>query len=286
VYVIKNISIIVLVALLVTACDFIPSFKKDERKIVAKVYDSKLYVSDLDKALPKEMNQQDSILFVENYINSWATKQLLLHQAEINLTNEEASFEKLVSDYRSALYINSYKEALVLSKLDSTVSEEQIKKYYEENIDNFRLNEILVQFKYIHADINRTDKKELIQLFRSKKQEDFEKLQAMALEFKAYNFNDSIWIRYEDMKSKIGFLQDANPNKVLKKEYFLKKEDSLGLYLISIKDVLKLNDLAPVSYISPTIEQIILQKRKLELLNKVEVDLLNDAIKNQYFEKY
>jgi len=286
VFKLKNIYIIVLLPLLVIACDFIPSFKKDEREVVAKVYNNNLYLADIKKALPKDINPQDSILFAENYINSWATQQLFLHQAEINLTDEVSSFEKLVSDYRSALYINSYKEALVLNKLNSTVSEEQINKYYEENTDNFKLNELLVQFKYIYADINRTDKKELIQLFISNKQDDLEKLNSMALEFKAYNFNDSIWIKYEDMKSKIGFLKDINPNKVLKKENFLKKEDSLGLSLITIKGVLKPNDLAPVSYISPTIEQIILQKRKLELLNKIEVDLLNDAIKNQYFEKY
>ena len=55
---------------------------------------------------------------------------------------------------------------------------------------------------------------------------------------------------------------------------------------MTVKEVLKRNDIAPMSYITPTIKQIILQKRKLELLRKIEVDLLNDAIKKQYFEEY
>lgn len=269
-----------------TACDFIPSFKNDERIPVAKVYEQRLYAEDIVAILPQNITSQDSLMFVKNYINTWATEQLFLHQAEINLTSEASSFEKLVADYRSALYINSYKEALVLTKLDTDISEEQVNEYYEKNRKNFKLNEALVQFKYIHANTDRSDEKGLIKLFKSEKKEDLDSLAEMALEFKSYNFNDSIWVRYYDMESKIDFLKTMGKKQVLKKSNFIKKEDSLGLYLVTIKKVLKRNGIAPVNYITPTIKQIILQKRKLELIKKIEVDLLNDAIKNQYFEKY
>ncbi len=42
----------------------------------------------------------------------------------------------------------------------------------------------------------------------------------------------------------------------------------------------------PLSYIKPTIEQIILNKRKLELIKKLEKDITKDAIKNNDFEIY
>ncbi|MFK5880541.1 MAG: peptidyl-prolyl cis-trans isomerase [Flavobacteriaceae bacterium] len=282
---IKAYSILILI-LTATACDFIPSFKNDERIPVAKVYEKNLYAEDIIDVLPQKISSQDSLLFVENYIKTWATKQLFLHQAELNLTSEASSFERLVTDYRSALYINSYKEALVLTKLDTDISEDQITEYYEANRKNFKLNEALVQFRYIHANTDRSDEKGLIKLFKSKKIKDLDSLADMALEFKAFNFNDSIWVKYYDMKSKMGFLKSMDKNAVLKKSNFIKKEDSLGLYLVTIKNVLKRNETAPVNYITPTIKQIILQKRKLELLKKIEIDLLNDAIKNQYFEKY
>jgi hypothetical protein len=81
-------------------------------------------------------------------------------------------------------------------------------------------------------------------------------------------------------------LNTVNKKTLLKKSNFIEKEDSLGLYLIAINNVLKRNDIAPISYVKPTIKQIILHKRKLELLRKIEVELLNDAIKNQNFERY
>ena len=136
----KTYSVLILI-LTATACDFIPSFKNDERIPVAKVYEQRLYTEDIVDVLPQNISSQDSLLFVKNYINTWATKQLFLHQAELNLTSEVSSFERLVADYRSALYINSYKEALVLTKLDTDISEEQITKYYEANRENFKLKD-------------------------------------------------------------------------------------------------------------------------------------------------
>lgn len=282
----KTYSFLILLITIATACDFIPSFKNDDRIPVARVYEKNLYAEDIVDVSPQNMTSQDSLLFVKNYINTWATEQLFLYQAEINLTSEVSSFEKLVADYRSALYINSYKEALVLAKLNTNISDEQVNEYYETNRNNFKLNEALVQFKYLHANADRSDEKGLIKLFKSKSKKDLDSIADMALEFKSFNFNDSIWVRYYDMESKMDFLKTMDKKQVLKKSNFIKKEDSLGLYLVTIKKVLLRNEIAPVNYITPTIKQIILQKRKLELIKKIEVDLLNDAIKNQYFEKY
>jgi len=71
---------------------------------------------------------------------------------------------------------------------------------------------------------------------------------------------------------------------VLKKPNFTKLQDSLGVYLVKIEAVLKTNDLAPLSYVKPTIEQIILNKRKQNLLKKIQKDITIDAIKNKNFE--
>ena len=280
-------NIYILIAFLFISCEFPEKFKREEqKKSIAKVYNNTLYQSEIDLVLASNLTKQDSALFVENYINSWAKQQLLLHQAELNLKDETLSFEKLVSDYRATLYINAYKEALVLNMLDTLITDYQVEKYYLSNNKNLKLNEELVQLKYLYTYKDRTDKKGLIKLFKSKKQEDKDSLQLRALEFKSFNFNDSIWIKYSDILDKINYLKSEDKNNILKKTSFLQKEDSLGLYLISIKDVLKRNEIAPISYVSPTIRQIILHKRKLELLRKIEIDLLNDAIKNQKFETY
>ena len=62
--------------------------------------------------------------------------------------------------------------------------------------------------------------------------------------------------------------------------------DSLGLYLTSVKDVLLRNDIAPLSYVEPTIKQMILHKRKIQLIRDIEKILVQDATKNNNFKVY
>ena len=281
-------AIYIVILLLIASCEYLPTIKEkvSEDPPIARVNDKLLFKKDVQDLFKPNISEQDSILIIKNHIDSWAKQQLLLHQAEINLERESLEFEKLVEDYRSTLYINAYKEALVSNKLDTIVTDAQVKQFYLSNHENFRLNEELVQLKYIHLNNERNDEKKLIKLFKSKKREDIEELESMELEFISHNFNDTIWVKYNEIFNKINVLKSVPKKDVLKKSKFIQKEDSLGLYLITIKDVLLRNDTAPISYITPTIKQIILQKRKLELLRKIEVDLLNDAIKNKNFEKY
>ena len=281
-------AIYIVILLLIVSCEYLPTIKEkvSEDPPIARVNDKLLFKKDVQDLFKPNISEQDSILIIKNHIDSWAKQQLLLHQAEINLERESLEFEKLVEDYRSTLYINAYKEALVSNKLDTIVTDAQVKQFYLSNHENFRLNEELVQLKYIHLNNERNDEKKLIKLFKSKKREDIEELESMELEFISHNFNDTIWVKYNEIFNKINVLKSVPKKDVLKKSKFIQKEDSLGLYLITIKDVLLRNDTAPISYITPTIKQIILQKRKLELLRKIEVDLLNDAIKNKNFEKY
>jgi len=55
---------------------------------------------------------------------------------------------------------------------------------------------------------------------------------------------------------------------------------------MQIKDVLFQNDTAPLDYVRPTIKQIVINKRKLELIKQLETDITKDAIKNKQFEIY
>ena len=73
---------------------------------------------------------------------------------------------------------------------------------------------------------------------------------------------------------------------LLKNNNFIQKEDSLDLYLVLVKEVLNRNDLAPKSYITPTIKQMILHQRKLMLLRNIEETLFDDAKNKQIFEIY
>jgi hypothetical protein len=111
-------------------------------------------------------------------------------------------------------------------------------------------------------------------------------LEDQGINFKGFNLNDSTWVKVEDVLLKNPKFKEILKEKLLKKTKFIQKEDSLGLYLVAVKDVLKRNDIAPLNYITPTIRQMILHKRKLSLIREIEKTLINDAIQNKNFKEY
>jgi hypothetical protein len=184
------------------------------------------------------------------------------------------------------MLINNYKKAVVTQYLDTVVTTEDISKFYNENKEIFKLNEELVQLKYIHFGNELIKPNEFVKLFKSDAKNDLDSLAARELQLKSFNLNDSIWIRLDDVLKKLPILNNKDKDRILKKIKFFQKEDSLVVYLVAVKKALRRNETAPMSYVLPTIKQMILHKRKLELFKKIEETLVNDAINNKEFETY
>ncbi|PHS68325.1 MAG: peptidylprolyl isomerase [Flavobacterium sp.] len=266
------------------SCDY---FKQEDiGKPIARVNDSYLYKNDLKKLIFETTSKEDSIIIVNNFIKRWATQQLLIDRSIVNLPQKQQEiFNKLVEEYKIDLYTEAYKSYVVSSQLDSMVSNVELEKYYLENNVNFRLNDELLKVRYIHIDNNYSNITSLKNKFTRFNSADKEDLNNLSIKFKAYNLNDSIWIKNDVLQDALPTLKSSNVQ-MLKKSNFVQLQDSLGVYLVKIVDVLKTNDIAPLSYVKPTIKQIILNKRKRELIKKLEKDITVDAIKNKNFEIY
>jgi len=255
--------------------------------VIARVNDNYLYEEDLNEVLDENLNEADSVSVTQNFINDWATNRLLMEGALLNLSVEEQSkFEVLIQRYKEDLYTNAYKDALIRKNLDSTVTDEEAINFYQENRENFTLKEDLIQLRYIHINEDFKDKEQLQDYFINFSREDQYALDSLALNFRNYFLNDSTWVKTADVRKQIPPINIGNSANLLKKTNFLQLRDSLGLYLIAVKSTLSRNDKAPLAYIRPTIDQIILNKRKLELVKQLEKDLKEDAIKDKKFEVY
>lgn len=250
-------------------------------KPIASVFDKDLFKKDIELLLPNNVAREDSVILIRSIINSWAIKELLLKKAEENNSqNENSEINTLVREYKQALLINGYKERLVKQQLDTVVAFKDIENYYLSHRNNFKLNEELIKVRYLHFSSDLIDKKEVSEFFKKGSLEDLEELELRQLSFKSIMLNDSIWTPLENVLLKTPFSREN----LLKKSKFIQKEDSLGLYLVTINDVLFRNDIAPLSYVKSTIKQIILHQRKLELIRDIEKIIVNDAIQNKSFK--
>lgn len=266
-----------------SSCNLFKIKEHNTSEIVAIINSEKLFRKDFLSILPKNSSKMDSLVFVKSYIQSWAIKKLLLEKAENNSSLETVNqIDDLVKDYKESLLINNFKEQLVKQKLDTVISEEELATYYLLNKENFKLNEELVKIKYLHIDANINDKNKILSLFKSNDINDLEELEKQELSFKFHQFNDSIWTQLDNVLLKLPFSKE----KLLKEREFMQKKDSVGLYLVAIKDYLPRNSIVPISYIEGTLKQTILHKRKIELIREIEKTIIKDAIQHNIFKIY
>ncbi|MEM9143681.1 MAG: peptidyl-prolyl cis-trans isomerase [Bacteroidota bacterium] len=272
--------------LLILSCD---SYLKqnEEKEPLARVGNRYLYKEDVAPLLQKGISRGDSASFTTHYINTWASKQLLLNKAKINLPEEKlAEFDALVADYQVDLYTRAYKEALVREGTDTVVNRAQLERFYEREKENFRLKEKLVKLRFVELPLEFLNKDETIKRLKSFKSEDMSYLDSIGVQFRKLNFNDSIWIRASRVIREIPPLTLDNEHRYLKKSQFFELEDSLGVYLAKIMDVRQVNDIAPLSFIEPTIKQVLLSRRRLDYTRKLETEIIDEAIKEKEFELY
>ena len=277
--------LILFFCVLLGSCSFVGG--EEEQAPVARVNDHYLYPSDIEDHFENLPDPKDSLMIVSRFINTWATERLLLDGAKRNLSkNDQDNFDQLVRDYKNELYTNNYKEALITKSLDTLVSDQEAQEFYEANKQNFNLNEGLLKLRYIQIANDYNNKKQLQEFFIRFNDQDRYILDSLKFQFKKYFLNDSIWVKKSVVINSVNPVNPTNADNLLKKTNFIQLRDSLGLYLISVRETLSRKQTAPLEYVRPTINQIIKNKRKLALVKQLEKEIKDDAIKNNKFEIY
>ena len=261
--------------------------QKPEREPLARVGEEYLYLEDIEALLTEDLSAADSAAFVNNQINTWAARQLMLSRARINLPEEKLKeYESLISDYRAELYTRAYKEALVAQIEDTLMPQEELQEFYEKEKENFRLQEKIIQLRFIELPLQFLNREEVTERLRLFEDEDLVFLDSVGVQFKKLHFNDSLWISVSRVIEEIGPLTYDNEENHLKKSEFFEMEDSTGVYLTQVVDIRQPNDIAPLSYIEPAIRQVLLNRKKMDYLRSLETDLIDEAIRQKEFEVY
>ncbi|WP_225034592.1 peptidyl-prolyl cis-trans isomerase [Winogradskyella sp. SM1960] len=281
----KHFFYIFSICLLFASCDFLK--KPDTQDAVARVNESFLYKEDIKDVVPEGTPKEDSTLMVNAYIDRWASRLLLMDGAMLNLPEEkQAEFSKLVEQYKNDLYTKAYLEGLVKKNIDSVVPRETAELFYENNKESFKLNDDLIQFRYISLPLNPVNLDTIKTRFQRFQPKDKSYLDSISVQFRSYSLNDSLWLKVSRVAEKIPIINNTNKNELLKKSNFLQLKDSLNLYLMLVNDVRLQNDYAPLDYVNSSITKIVINKRKLELIKQLENDITNDAIKQNKFQTF
>ena len=276
---------IVLLTFLVTSCDYFRAPK--EPKAIARVGKSYLYLEDIANLVPSGTSKKDSIAIVKSFIDRWATQKLLFEASERNISKAKVSeFNELIDQYKVDLYTKAYLEDLVIRQIDTAVTEEQIESYYNTNKQFFKNSSELVKMRYINLVKENPKFANIKAKFSSFTKKDRKELEQQAVKFKSYAFNDSIWVDINQVYEKLPFVNIENKNKYISSGINFDYPDSTTVWLVKVNKVLPKDSPTPLEFLKPTIKQIIINNRKLELINTLEKEITNDAINDNKYEIY
>ena len=271
--------------LTLVSCDYFDREKKPEA--VARAGDSYLYQDDIKDLIPKGSPKADSTLIIRNYIDNWASQKLLISAAEINLGEaQKEELDKLVRQYKADLYTKAYLEQIVKTTVDTVVTNNELAAYYNESKENFRTNGALVRLRYIRLN-KETPKYETIKnRFFDFRKSDNKFWDANLIQLKEYALNDSVWVEMSQVYSRLPFITPENRDRYITAGKAIQHADSTDMHLVKIVKVLGPNQVSPYEYIKPTLKEVIINKRKLELIKKFEKEITDDAIKDKKYEVY
>ena len=258
----------------------------DEDVLVARAGNRVLTWEELQSVIPDNSTIEDSAMLAESYINNWVKEQLIISEAENNLTDEKQKFDDLIENYRKSLLTYAYEQEFVNKWLDTTVSSSEIEQYYNNNINNFQLKDFIVKVKYCAINSDNKQLRNLKKFFLSSEPGDLVKWQQLCVEEGAsYYFNEENWMLFDE------FLKQV-PLKVYDIEAFLRKNKNIefekdnNLYLITITNYQLSGSISPLSFEKQKIRDLILNKRKLDLISQMREEIYNTALKENKIEYY
>ena len=268
--------------LLLLSCDF--NYESNDN-IVARAGEKTLTNEELIEKLPKIINSEDSLIISNKIINDWALNQLLIKNAEINLSSKEVEkIEKISREYYNDLLISTYKNKVASYNSDTLVLDDEISEYYNSNFDNFLLYEDIIKGRYVRLNKNNFNLNEIKRRFRRFNEQDLIFLDSISLQLLNYSLNDSTWVNKDLFFNKIPVLKDEEIERIVKKTLYVVKEDSLDVYLIKINDFIGINGKAPLDYIYYRIEELIKNKKKVDFIKKFETETIENAKLENNFE--
>jgi hypothetical protein len=276
---------LLLLTILVSSCDYFRVPK--EPKAIARVGKSFLYESDIVDLVPSGTSKKDSISIVKSFIDSWATQKLLFDASERNISKAKTvEFDELIRQYKVDLYTKNYIEDLVIRQLDTLVTDEQIQTYYDQNKQFFNNASELVKMRYINLVKENPKFVNIKSKFSYFTKKDRKELEQQAINFKSYAFNDSIWVDINQVYEKLPFVNLENKDRFISSGINFQYPDSTTIWLVKVNKVLPKDSPTPLEFLRPTIKQIIVNSRKLELVNTIEKEITNDAINDNKYEIY
>lgn len=253
---------------------------------LAQVNESFLYLEDVKQILPENLSEADSTLWVDDFVKRWVRTELVILNAEQNLTPEQKNVDKELKEYRNSLITYRYKKELMAQKMDTVVKAEDIEQYFREHQQEYILKNNIVKAVFLKTPIEVANPEIIKNLCLDNDPLKLAQLDEYSIQYaKAYDRFDDKWINSTTILAQIPD-EITDEERFLRRNKFIESSDTDYYYFICIRDFRLQGQIAPVEYIESDIRNIILNQRKVKFLRNIENDIYKEGLASNKFKIY
>jgi hypothetical protein len=257
------------------ACD--NKAQAPEDRLLARVFNRELRISNLEGMFPEGANAEDSLLIIQAFTQRWAREELLLFEAEKNVP-KDLNIDKLVRDYRSSLIRNNYEELLVDQLLDSIVSKSELQAFYEDNKEQYELETPIMRCFFIKVKVPVRKQDSLLHYWGKPRDGNLQRLERYCKKYAAvHRLSDSTWYRIDEIAQAMPKGTISADNISSKREF--RQTDGKFIYYFRLLELRNRKEIAPLGYIEGQARKFILHTRKIKLLEQKREELYEQAMK-------
>ena len=267
------------------SCQLASSLVHDDQP-VARVGREKLYRSEVESMIPDVVSPEDSAGLAEKYIRLWAMERLYMDEAGRQLSKSEMDVSEELESYRRSLVRYRYEQRYLNDRLDTLITDAQIREYYQANEADFELSRPLMKLRFVDVMKDSPDKDEILRLMSSDEYAGLERADSLARNSALRYFDNSdTWMDAGELARYFGVSCEEMLAAMDGDMIMIEPEGRGDLLAAYVCDMIS-SGTAPIEYCSSAIRDIILSNRKHELLAALERDLLEGALDSKQFVIY
>ncbi len=277
--------LIICTAVTIFGCQYFQQKTTIDEKIVARANESFLYEKDLEGLIPAGSSPSDSSELTKKYVDSWVRKQLMIDKAANEIEFNQAEIDRKLLAYRYSLLIHEFEKFYISTNLNEEVTQEEIERYYSERSENFLLKQNIIRCLYAKLPKGTPGLANFRRNIRGFPNANLDDVKDYCFQYAVDAFAEpEIWVKFEEIANTTPLKDVKNGSQFLETTTFSATSDNDFIYYLRILDYKVVNELSPIEFVQENIENIIVNKRKIELKQELEEAIYNEAKANNSFE--
>ena len=254
--------------------------------LIIRYKDRQLYRAEIDAYVPPGLAPDDSTRWAEKYISQWLTSVVTAEQARRVIPNWEDKIQYKQHNYEAQLLRHAYADYLVRNQLYTRITEDEIREYYQQYPERFLSK--ATYYSYFFMKKSGTFPPMVHSGIRSDDRSRINEVKSWCLTQEGVICKlDSSYVTDMEMnlleEESPYNLKRLNPNRTYSYRSTL---DSSVYIKFKLHNIIQPGDLKPLDMCREDIRRIILNQRKLKLIEQREAELVQTAKNNRQIQEF